>query len=307
MEELGTTTPGHEFRPNAKLATSAPSDMRIRVKRKLQFTSCYEFKKIWADNSKGAGITFFRVKPPKGTSSQSSFSAELFIQALRFTLLIFALPKEFCALGDFAEPHHGDLPNNPASFFAIRERVRKTGAPSNILSLYAPLQHCLKTLPPPSLFIYALFLPLSPSQRSLHAPAIHQNPRTSRSSSGQRSLWPSPRIEVPIAAASALRAMCRVCVLQPVVRPAQITFSSSQGRVMLWRPVPPSDDYAALGCVATEPESSETPDIDSVLCVHKRYPSLPHWLWATSTSALAPPAASLGAHRCSSNHNQNRP
>jgi hypothetical protein len=123
-------------------------------------------------------------------------------------------------------------------------------------------------------------------------------------------LWPSPRIEVPIAAAS--RSACYVpranaCVLQPVVRPAQITFSSSQGRVTLWRPVPPSDDYAALGCVATEPESSETPDIDSVLCVHKRYPSLPHWLWPTSTSALAPPAASLGAHRCSSNHNQNRP
>ncbi len=79
MEELGTTAPGHEFRPNARLATSAPSEMRIRVKRKLQFTSCYEFKKIWSDNSKGAGITFFRVKPPKGTSSQPSFSAELFI------------------------------------------------------------------------------------------------------------------------------------------------------------------------------------------------------------------------------------
>jgi hypothetical protein len=61
----------------SKLAATSSDTMRIRVKRKLQFTTCYEFKKIWTDNStsKSAGITFFRVKPPKGTHPSLSTRA----------------------------------------------------------------------------------------------------------------------------------------------------------------------------------------------------------------------------------------
>lgn len=50
---------------------------RVWMKRKLQFTSCYEFKKIWGDDNASSSssgsscgnITFYRVKPPKGRAS----------------------------------------------------------------------------------------------------------------------------------------------------------------------------------------------------------------------------------------------
>jgi hypothetical protein len=76
MEERQTSASHVGFSRDVQTISSAATSTRVRFKRKLQFTSCYEFKKIWADSkgtdSKGAqhyNITFFRVTPPKGKFS----------------------------------------------------------------------------------------------------------------------------------------------------------------------------------------------------------------------------------------------
>ena len=67
---------------------------------------------------------------------------------------------------------------------------------------------------------------------------------------------------------------------------ADIGCGSEFGDVSLWRPVPPSDEYVAMGCVATISHDTPPP-VSSVMCVHRRFvkatrPHLHpphHYLW----------------------------
>ncbi len=71
-----------------------------------------------------------------------------------------------------------------------------------------------------------------------------------------------------------------------------LVWSSKLGEVPLyaWRPVPPSDEYVAMGCVVTT--SSEEPDMELVRCVPLRWVAAskkaPKQLWDDSGSGGKP-------------------